>query len=93
LMTYEQLVEAVAYLKSRDAKTLVHCRHGSDRTGTVVAGYRIAVDGWSKEMAIDEFINGGFGYHSFWFPNLPTLLKSIDVERFKKDVENFKLEL
>ena len=85
-MTYKQLVEAVAYLKSTDAKTLVHCRHGSDRTGTVVAGYRIAVQNWSKEKAIDEFINGGFGYHAFWFPNLPTLLRSIDVQKFKQDV-------
>jgi len=89
-MTYKQLVQAVAYLKNTDAKTLVHCRHGSDRTGTVVAGYRIAIQGWSKKKAIDEFINGGFGYHAFWFPNLPTLLKSLDVEKFKKDIDKFK---
>ena len=90
-MTYEQLVEAVAYLKNTDAKTLVHCRHGSDRTGTVVAGYRIAIQNWSKEKAIDEFINGGFGYHSFWFANLPSLLKSLDVEKFKKDIDKFNI--
>jgi len=86
-MSYEQLVEAVAYLASRDAKTLVHCLHGSDRTGTVVAGYRVAINGWSKEKAIDEFINGGFGYHSFWFPNLPKLLNALDVVKFKEDVK------
>jgi len=27
----------------------VHCRRGIDRTGTMVAIYRIAVQGWSKE--------------------------------------------
>ncbi len=27
---------------------LVHCLHGSDRTGTMVAIYRIAYEGWSK---------------------------------------------
>jgi protein tyrosine phosphatase (PTP) superfamily phosphohydrolase (DUF442 family) len=31
---------------------LVHCQHGSDRTGTMVALYRIAVQGWTKEAAI-----------------------------------------
>jgi protein tyrosine phosphatase (PTP) superfamily phosphohydrolase (DUF442 family) len=86
-MSYKELVEAVAYLDSRKEKTLVHCKHGSDRTGTVVAGYRIAVNGWSKEKAIDEFVHGGFGYHSFWFPNLPKLLNSLDVEKFKKDIK------
>jgi len=83
---YDQLVEAVSYLIKTDDKTLVHCLHGSDRTGTVVAGYRIAAQGWSKEKAIDEFVNGGFGYHSFWFPDLPKLLDSLDVEKFKADV-------
>jgi len=86
-MSYEQLVEAVAYLASRDGKTLVHCLHGSDRTGTVVAGYRIAVNDWSKEKAIDELKNGGFGYHKFWFSNLPKLLNSLDTKEFKKDVQ------
>jgi len=85
-MSYEQLVEAVSYILKRDDKTLVHCLHGSDRTGTVIAGYRIGVQGWSKEKAIDEFVNGGFGYHSFWFPNLPKLLNSLDIEQFKKDI-------
>jgi protein-tyrosine phosphatase len=91
-MSYEQLVEAVAYLSQTKQKTLVHCLHGSDRTGTVVAGYRIAVNGWDKEKAIDEFINGGFGFHSFWFVNLPELLRSIDVDKFKSDVNNYKFE-
>jgi protein tyrosine/serine phosphatase len=89
-MSYEQLVDAVGYLASRDGKTLVHCLHGSDRTGTVVAGYRIALEGWSKDKAIDEFINGGYGYHAFWFTNLPKLLESLDVEKFKKDVQAYR---
>lgn len=34
--------------------TLVHCRRGKDRTGTVVACYRIQHDGWSNAAALDE---------------------------------------
>jgi protein tyrosine/serine phosphatase len=30
---------------------LVHCQHGSDRTGTICAVYRIAVQGWTKKEA------------------------------------------
>jgi uncharacterized protein (TIGR01244 family) len=32
----------------------VHCRRGSDRTGTIVAVYRIKHDGWTGEQAITE---------------------------------------
>jgi len=91
-MSYEQLVEAVAYLSKSNGKTLVHCLHGSDRTGTVIAGYRIAIEDWDKKKAIDEFINGGYGYHSFWFPNLPELLNSLDILKFKSDIKHFQFK-
>jgi uncharacterized protein (TIGR01244 family) len=32
----------------------VHCRRGADRTGTVVACYRIAHDGWDNAKALSE---------------------------------------
>jgi tyrosine-protein phosphatase SIW14 len=32
----------------------VHCRRGADRTGTVVACYRIAHDGWDNAKALQE---------------------------------------
>jgi protein tyrosine phosphatase (PTP) superfamily phosphohydrolase (DUF442 family) len=88
-MSYEQLVEAVAYLSQTEGKTLVHCLHGSDRTGTVIAGYRIAVEGWEKQKAIDEFENGGYGFHSLLFQNLPELLHSLDVTKFRSDVKHY----
>jgi len=30
----------------------VHCQHGADRTGAMVAVYRIVVQGWTKEKAL-----------------------------------------
>jgi protein tyrosine/serine phosphatase len=32
----------------------VHCNHGKDRTGTIVAVYRITHDGWTSEQAKAE---------------------------------------
>jgi tyrosine-protein phosphatase SIW14 len=32
----------------------VHCRRGADRTGTVIACYRIAHDQWDNNKALDE---------------------------------------
>ncbi len=39
---------------------LVHCRSGADRTGLVVAMYRIEVQGWPMEKALREMC---FNYH------------------------------
>jgi protein tyrosine phosphatase (PTP) superfamily phosphohydrolase (DUF442 family) len=37
-----------------------HCVHGADRTGTMAAAYRIAVQGWSADQAIGELSKHGF---------------------------------
>jgi hypothetical protein len=64
---------------------LVHCLHGSDRTGTMVAIYRIAYQGWSKGQATDEMVNGGFGYHPMW-QNLLHYIDELDVNAIKEEV-------
>ena len=43
----------------------VHCSVGTDRTGVVVAVYRMEVDGWSKAEAEAEM--EAFGFHWIWF--------------------------
>lgn len=48
--------------------TYIHCLHGVDRTGMVVAAYRIAVEGRSFEEARDEMFSKGF--HRFPYENL-----------------------
>lgn len=64
---------------------LVHCQHGSDRTGTMVAIYRIAYQGWTKAQATDEMINGDFGFHPMW-QNLLHYIEELDIEAIKAKV-------
>jgi malate synthase len=64
---------------------LFHCQHGADRTGIMCALYRIAVQGWSREEAIQEMKEGGYGFHTIWV-NLPTWLDELDIESIKKEV-------
>ncbi len=63
---------------------LVHCQHGADRTGTMSAIYRIVVEGWSKDDAIREMQDGGFGFHSIW-GNLPKWIHELDVEAIRQE--------
>lgn len=65
--------------------TLFHCQHGADRTGTMAAMVRIVFEGWSREDAIDELVNGGYGFHRLW-SNIPNYLMAVDIEKIKKQV-------
>jgi protein tyrosine/serine phosphatase len=64
---------------------LVHCRHGSDRTGMMVAIYRIVIDGWTKEQAIDEMAHGDFGFHPIW-QNLLRYITALDVDAIRAQI-------
>ena len=64
---------------------LVHCQHGSDRTGIMVAIYRVAFEGGTKAQATDEMINGGFGFDPMW-QNLLRYIEELDVNAIKEQV-------
>ena len=63
----------------------VHCQRGADRTGTMCAIYRIAVNGWDKGEAIEEMTKGGFGFYEGW-QNLIEYIQNLDIERIKRQV-------
>ena len=42
----------------------VHCKLGQDRTGVVIAAYRMKVDGWSLPDAEAEMQS--FGFNDLW---------------------------
>ena len=62
----------------------VHCQHGADRTGLMCAVYRVAVCGWTKEEAIREMTQGGFGHHTIW-TNLVKFIRDLDIDAIKKE--------
>jgi protein tyrosine/serine phosphatase len=63
---------------SQRGPVLVHCHHGADRTGLICALWRILYEGWSRQSAIDELIEGGFGFHPIWF-NIPRYLREVNL--------------
>jgi tyrosine-protein phosphatase SIW14 len=78
--------EVVRFLKivsdPNRAPAFVHCQRGADRTGTMCAIYRIAVQGWGREEAIEEMTKGGFGFYSGW-QNLINYIRELDIEEIK----------
>jgi len=76
-------VKTVVNLRKARTPVFFHCKHGADRTGTMCAVYRIAVCGWSKDEAIAEMTQGGFGYHTVW-TNLIKFIRKLDVEDVKR---------
>ncbi len=61
----------------------VHCRRGADRTGLMIAVYRIAVQGWDKEQAIAEMTQGGFRFYSGW-GNLVRYIQDLDIGEIRR---------
>jgi protein tyrosine/serine phosphatase len=62
----EMVRKAVALMADpANQPVFVHCRQGRDRTGVVVAVYRMEIDGWSREEAEEEM--QAYGFHDVWF--------------------------
>jgi uncharacterized protein (TIGR01244 family) len=55
----------LALLDDSISPVFVHCRRGADRTGTVVACYRIAHDGWDNKRALREAMSYGMSWIEF----------------------------
>jgi tyrosine-protein phosphatase SIW14 len=46
-------------------KIFVHCYYGEDRTGVMVAAYRITQQNWTADQAVAEMYSFGFHHHLY----------------------------
>lgn len=70
-----QVAEFLQLLQEhRDRKIFVHCQRGAERTGVMLAAYRIAVQGWTAEQALAEMET--FKFRGFWFRHLKHYVKN-----------------
>src|SRR4051812_16561999 len=52
--TDEQVKQVLGLIETLPSPVFIHCRHGCDRTGTIVACYRIKHDQWTLTKALTE---------------------------------------
>lgn len=86
-ITYADIVQTLKVMKKARKPILIHCLHGSDRTGCMIAAYRLVYNNYTKEQAIAELTAPEFGYHKKWFPNIIELLNALDVEQLKRELK------
>lgn len=76
-MGESDLIRALEVISDpKNQPVFVHCQHGSDRTGYLIAGYRRVYQGWETELALSEL--NAFGYHAIWF-NLPVQIRAMRI--------------
>ncbi|PWL28208.1 MAG: protein tyrosine phosphatase [Fluviicola sp. XM-24bin1] len=84
-LTYEDIITALSAIEAAEKPVLIHCLHGSDRTGCMVAAYQM-YQGMSKDEAISQFLEDQYGYNRKLFPNILELLESLDVDQLQNDI-------
>lgn len=67
-----QIAHALSLIETSPAPVFIHCRRGADRTGTVIACYRIMQEGWSGEAALAEAKRHGMAWGQFWMKDFIT---------------------
>ena len=80
----DRVLEALRIMADpQNRPLLIHCRLGADRTGALVALYRVVIQGWSPEKAVLEMTQGGYHHSSLW-KNLETYVLKADAAALRK---------
>jgi tyrosine-protein phosphatase SIW14 len=89
-ISYDDVLKALIEIGKAEKPVAVHCKHGSDRTGCVVAAWCLVKHNCSKEQVIEELRHGGYHFHERYFKNIIRLVESLDVEKLKSDLRKWE---
>jgi protein tyrosine phosphatase (PTP) superfamily phosphohydrolase (DUF442 family) len=73
-----QVAQFLKLFEDPGQKIFVHCRFGSDRTSVMVATYRIALQKWTADEAVEEMYSFGFHYH--WYPRMRSYIRNFPAD-------------
>jgi hypothetical protein len=73
----DHVAHFLAVVNAQPKPTYVHCRSGQNRTGVMVAAYRVIVEGVSADEAIEEMRR----YQGIWFEADSGYIRGLSPER------------
>lgn len=80
-----RVMQILQTAKAEQKRVLIHCYHGSDRTGTMVAMSRILLEDWTVNDATQEMKYGGYGFHPIWI-NIDGLFKTKNIDWMRQQL-------
>ncbi len=84
----DHVIEVMRMLRQKEnGPFLIHCQHGADRTGLMSAMYRMLEQNWTAQEALDELVDGGYGFHSMW-KNIKRYVLSVDVPTLRVAIDS-----
>lgn len=78
----QSYVTCIELLLQYGYKIYLHCKHGRDRTGFVIAAFREIIENWSFKEAYKECLNMGHSKWLLWW-NIRNPLKGVKNENFR----------
>lgn len=82
-----KVMREIQSAQQHNQRVLLHCYHGSDRTGASVAMYRIIFEHWSIDQALQEMKHGGYGFHRIW-GNIENIFTPENVKWIRDQLSN-----
>lgn len=83
-LTDDYVAKFLAIVQAAPKPVYVHCRSGENRTGLMVAAYRVIVEGGNEDGAIEAAIHEMERYHGFWFKADASYISGLTPERREK---------
>lgn len=80
------VVSALREIRFALKPVLVHCWHGSDRTGLVVAMYRLVFENADKPAVLAELRKPEHGYHENYYAGIARYIGDVDVSKIRQRV-------
>lgn len=86
-----QVMREIKNAQNNQQKVLIHCYHGSDRTGASIAMYRIIFENWKTEDALNEMRYGGYGFHPIWI-NIEKIFNPENIKWIQEQLKDPSLD-
>ena len=87
-ITENDLCRILTVIRDARKPLLIHCYHGSNRTGSAISAYRIVFENRSIEDAIRELHTPEYGHSKMFYSNIGKLLRKADWQKIKTTVLN-----